>query len=179
MKVYQACVLSNLLYGSETWTTYAKQETKLNVFHMRCLRKIRGITWEDKVTKSQVLSKAKLPTIFAMLSERRLRWLGQVYLMGKSRIPKDLLYGQLEHGSRSRGRPHLRFREFFKRDLHTAYIDINSWGDWASERSTWRFAVKSGLQRAEADRLEKRVSKQQKRKASISPPVCFHLQYMH
>ena len=30
MCVYQACVLSTLLYGSESWTTYARQEWRLN-----------------------------------------------------------------------------------------------------------------------------------------------------
>ena len=171
MKVYQACVLSTLLYGSETWTTYVKQETKLNVFHMRCLRKLLGITWEDKVTNSEVLSKARLPTIFAMLSERRLRWLGHVHRMEKGRIPKDLLYGQLEHGSRPRGRPHLRFRDSCKRDLQSAYIDTNSWAALASQRSTWRTAVKSGVRRAEEDRHNKRTCLQLKRKASILQPV--------
>jgi len=33
-KVYQACVLSTLLYGSEYWTLYARQERRLNTFHM-------------------------------------------------------------------------------------------------------------------------------------------------
>lgn len=28
LRVYQACVLRTLLYGSESWTTYAKQEKK-------------------------------------------------------------------------------------------------------------------------------------------------------
>ena len=32
MKVYQACVLSTLLYGSETWTLYSRQERRLNAF---------------------------------------------------------------------------------------------------------------------------------------------------
>ena len=44
LKVYQACVISILLYGSETWTPYARQEAKLNTFHLRCLRRILGIT---------------------------------------------------------------------------------------------------------------------------------------
>lgn len=35
MKVYQAYVLSELL-GSETWTLYARQERRLNTFHLRC-----------------------------------------------------------------------------------------------------------------------------------------------
>ena len=41
--VYKACVLSTLLYASETWTLYAKQEQKINVFHMRKLRSILNI----------------------------------------------------------------------------------------------------------------------------------------
>ena len=41
--IYQTCVLSTFLYGSEAWTLYADQERKLNGFHMRCLRKILGI----------------------------------------------------------------------------------------------------------------------------------------
>ncbi|PIK49422.1 hypothetical protein BSL78_13685 [Apostichopus japonicus] len=169
-KVYQACVLSTLLYGSETWTTHAKQEKKLNVFHMRCFRKILGITWEDKVTNSEVLSKAKLSTIFAMLSERHLRWLGHVHRMEEGRIPKNLLYGQLECGSRSKGRPHLRYRDSCKRDLQSANIDINSWEDLASQRSAWRFALKSGINRAEEELVKKRASKREKRKALVSPP---------
>ena len=42
LKVYQACVASILLYGSETWTPYARQEAKVNSFDLRCLRRILG-----------------------------------------------------------------------------------------------------------------------------------------
>ena len=35
MAVYNACVLSTLLYGSETWTMYTHQEKRLNTFHLR------------------------------------------------------------------------------------------------------------------------------------------------
>ena len=44
LKVYQACVASIHLYGSETWTTYARQEVKLNSFYLHCLRRILDIT---------------------------------------------------------------------------------------------------------------------------------------
>ena len=36
MHIYQECVLSKLLYGSETWTTYIRQERRLNSFHLLC-----------------------------------------------------------------------------------------------------------------------------------------------
>ena len=45
VNVYKACVISTLLYGSESWTTYFTQERKLQAFHFRCLRRILGITW--------------------------------------------------------------------------------------------------------------------------------------
>jgi len=44
-RTYQACVLSTLLYGSESWTTYTRQERRLNTFHMRCLRRLLGLKW--------------------------------------------------------------------------------------------------------------------------------------
>ena len=57
LKVYQACVLSTLLYGSESWTTYAQQENRLESFHLRCLRRIMGITWHHR----RCVGKSKLP----------------------------------------------------------------------------------------------------------------------
>ena len=34
IQVYRACVISTLLYGSETWTLYAGQERRLNSFQV-------------------------------------------------------------------------------------------------------------------------------------------------
>ena len=63
MAVYIACVISTLLYGSETWTTYAGQESRFNRFHLRSIRRILDISWLDKVTNADVLSRAGLPSM--------------------------------------------------------------------------------------------------------------------
>ena len=68
MAVYNACVISILLYGSETWTTYARQERRLNTFHMISLRRILGISWQDKVPNTEALSRAVLPSMFTLLT---------------------------------------------------------------------------------------------------------------
>ncbi len=81
MAVYKACVLSTLLYESEAWTTYSTQENKLQTFHLRCLLRILGISWKDKVTNNEVLSKAGIPSMYTLLRQRRLRWLGHVHRM--------------------------------------------------------------------------------------------------
>ena len=64
MAVYNACVISTLLHGSETWTTYAGQERRLNSFHLRSIRRILVISWQDKVTNADVLSRSGLPTMY-------------------------------------------------------------------------------------------------------------------
>ena len=115
MAVYNACVLSTLLYGSETWTTYARQEKKLNTFHLRSIRRILGISWQHKVTNAKVLSRAGLATMYTLLRQRRLRWLGHVRRMEDGRITKDILYGELATGQRSIGRPQSRFKDVCKR----------------------------------------------------------------
>ena len=103
MRVYQACVLNTLLNSSETRTTFARHERKLNSFHLRCLRRILHIMWQVKITNAEVLARANMSSIHVILSERRLRWLGHVRRINTGRIPKDLPYGELAEGSRTTG----------------------------------------------------------------------------
>ncbi|XP_076470843.1 protein unc-93 homolog A-like [Babylonia areolata] len=77
MQVYQACVLSTLLYGSETWNLYSRQERRLSSFHLCNLRRILAITWQDRVPNKKVLDQAGISSMFAPQTWRSMRWLGQ------------------------------------------------------------------------------------------------------
>ena len=106
--VYIACVFNILHYGSEAWTLYTSQERRLNIYHLLCLRKIQSTTWQDRIPNKDVLAKAGMPSLFPLLSKRRLRWLGHVRRMKDARIPKDTLYGDLATGTSPTGR-HISF----------------------------------------------------------------------
>ena len=43
IQVYRACVLSTLLYGSESWVLRARHEHNLNTYHLPNLRRILNI----------------------------------------------------------------------------------------------------------------------------------------
>ena len=103
LKVYKAVVLTSLLYGCETWTLYRKQIKQLEGFHMRSLRSIMDIRWQDKVTNLQVLDRADAVSIEALLFKAQLRWTGHVIRMDASRMPRQILYGELVRGSRKKG----------------------------------------------------------------------------
>ena len=40
---------------------------RLNTFHLRSLRRQLGISWQDKVTNTDVLSRTGLPTMYTLL----------------------------------------------------------------------------------------------------------------
>ena len=67
MAVYNACVISTFLYGSETWTTYAGLERRLNTFHLRSIRHILGTSWQDILTNAGVRSRASFLSMYTLL----------------------------------------------------------------------------------------------------------------
>ena len=68
---FNKLVSHTLLYGSKTWTTYRTPEKWLNSFHLRYLRCILHIHWQDRITNSEVLECAGIPSIIYTLSLAR------------------------------------------------------------------------------------------------------------
>ena len=54
---------------------------RLDEFHMRCLRKIAGIKWQDRVPNTEVLRLCGISGIEAFLLAAQLRWVGHVVRM--------------------------------------------------------------------------------------------------
>lgn len=142
--VYNTCVLSILLYASETWTTYSKQERRLNAFHMRCLRIILGVTWRDRMTNESVLNLAHTCSITAAIKQRRLRWLGHVLRMDPDRLPRAVMLSEISDAKRPIGRPMLRFKDACKRDMLSFGIDPSAWESEAVARTGWRKLLRDG-----------------------------------
>ena len=180
MAVYNACVTGTLLYGSETWTTYAGQERRLNTFYQRSIRRILGISWQDKVTNTDVLFRAGLPSMYTLLRQRRLRWLGNVRRMEDGRIPKDILYGELALGRRTTGRPHLHYKDVCLRDVKAVDIDTMSWEGLEADCTKWRSALKQHLKAGEDKLMTAAANKRACRKEGSSSirPETTHICYL-
>ena len=161
--------MSTLLYGSEAWATYGKQEQKLNnSLHMRCLRRKMGIHWYDEVTNSEELQSADIDSIYALLMQRRMRWLGHVRRMENRRTPKDVLYGELAVEILSTGSLRLRFEGVCKRDLKAVHIDVSTRETLADDRVRRRQATIQGAATSGNARVlnaaEKRAGRHKKNK---------------
>ena len=145
LKVYRAVVLPSLMYAAETWTPYSRHAAVLNRSHLRWLRQILHISWQDYIPDTEVLQQAGMESIHAMLMRSQLKWAGHVVRMPDERFPKQLLYGELCAGKHSRGGQKKRFKDTLKVSLKCCGFDHNAWEELASDRPAWSSKVCSGV----------------------------------
>ena len=87
-KVYQACVISVLLYGAECWVPLRKYNKKLNTFHHRCIWIILGISnrqqWSECITMGEVRRRwGDEETAAEKIQKRRLEWTPHMHALSK------------------------------------------------------------------------------------------------
>ena len=85
--------------------------------------------------------------MYTMLMQSQLRWAGHVVRMPDNRIPKRLMFGELQEGKRSRGAPRKRYKDSLKASLKSFGIDHGTWEKTALNRCGWRTAIYKGLPR--------------------------------
>ena len=137
INIYNAIVLSILLYGCETWQIYVTDQKSLDAFHRRCLRKILGVTYLDRVTNVDVLERTQHKNVSDIIQERRLRWFGHVARMNECRFPKQTMDWQ-PRGKRKRGRPKLTWKETLSKDLKQIDITYEDAKATAQNRLEWK-----------------------------------------
>ena len=100
--------------------------------------------------------------------------------MEDGRIPKDLLYDEVEFGSRPVGRlkAKLRFKDVCKRDMLVIGLPTDNWETHAADRGDWRplcsLALQAGETRLKAEADERRA----KRKAAANTAECVPAAYV-
>ena len=158
LKVYKAVVLPTLLYACETWTVYQRHAKKLNHFHLSCLRKLLKIRWQDKIPDTEVLKNAKMQSVHTLLKLALLRCTGHVTRMPDERLPKKVLYGELQEGKRSQGGQKKRYKDTLKASLKDFTIPTESL-EQAAEGRTKATKVPPNLKQRETVKLEGSVKK--------------------
>jgi hypothetical protein len=109
-----------LTYASETSTLTKRDRKQLNLFERKVYRKILGSVYDHEkenwriLTNKEIYAILKKPTITETIWIHRLHWFGHVHRMEENRIPKRVLYMNLE--TRPRGRPRNRWQDEVRED---------------------------------------------------------------
>ncbi len=161
--VYSAVCISVLLYGCEAWTVYRAQVRSLEAFHIRCLQRILGLSWADRVPHVQILQSVGCVSIEALIVKRQLRWVGHVCRMPESRLPRKLLFGELASGRRSAGGQKKRYKDHLHSMLKKCGVPPSDMETLAADRNKWRSTCRAAAQTFEAGRSRDREERSRRR----------------
>ena len=98
---YRAVLLYTVCYSSELWVTY-RHRLHLKAFQKPSFVTIIYIIWSDFHINTEVLEKAKIVSIEAMLLNSQLRWAGHISRIGNHRLLRIVPYSELSAGYRDR-----------------------------------------------------------------------------
>ena len=140
LRIYQSCVISTLLYGSECWRMTESDLNKLSTFHTKNLRRILRIFWPNTISNQQLLDQCNQESMETIIMRRRWKWLGHVMRKDEGNITRTALHWTPE-GRRKRGRPKNTWRRTVEGEVKSLR---HTWGTiqkLAQNREEWRSFV--------------------------------------
>lgn len=140
LKLYQSCVISTLLYGSECWRMTGVDLAKLRSFHTICLRRILRIFWPEKISNEDLLRRCQQQDMGTIIARRRWQWIGHTLRKDPQSIIRTALHWTPD-GKRKRGRPRITWRRTVEYEMGAIQ---HSWGSLtrlAQDRREWRAFV--------------------------------------
>ena len=131
------------------------------------LRKLLKIKLQDRIPDTEVLKRAEMQSVHTLLKLAQLRWTGHVTKMPDERLPKKILYGELQIGKRSHGGQKKRYKASLK-DIN---ITTESWEQIAQDHTKGRGLIRRGAGEYKAKRTSEAQQKhaQWKDRAKASP----------
>ncbi|XP_057314216.1 uncharacterized protein LOC130655471 [Hydractinia symbiolongicarpus] len=135
-KLYEACVRSVMLYGSETWAVKQEDLDRLERNDMRMVRWMCKASLRDRKSSDELRSRLSLCRIKDVIQIRRLNWLGHLERMEEDnwvRKCRDLIVP----GAKPRGRPRKTWQEVIRTDLIERKLSL----DLTQSRSDWKRVI--------------------------------------
>lgn len=112
LRILRCYIWSILLYGCETWTISNNMQKRLQATEMWFLRRMLKISWGDRITNEEVLTRANTKrTMMATIKSRKIKFLGHV--MRRNCIENLTITGKIE-GKRTRGRQRMTYIDNIK-----------------------------------------------------------------
>ena len=89
-------VVPTVMYGSESWDMKVTGRQKLNMFEMKCLKSMTGVSRLDRVRNEVVRARTGVRRELAARADMNvLRWFGHVERMDNERLLKKIMNAKL------------------------------------------------------------------------------------
>ena len=139
--LYEKVVVPTVTYGSELWGMKVSERRRLNVFEMKCLRSMAGVTRWDRLRNEVVRERTGVrKELAARVDMNVLRWFGHLVRMDNERLTKRVLNASVS-GRNVRGRPKYGWMDGVKKALNDRGMNVIEANERARNRNEWRAIV--------------------------------------
>ena len=141
LRIFRACVLPVLLYGSDVWCLTVAQENRINTFYMKCIRTLLGLNLDDRAPNHRILQLSGQLTIDSIMRRNRLRWFGHANRMETEQsgtsLVKKIMFSYFPDIKRP-GNVGIRKRWEDKIMEDLSVFNKKDWRRDTKNRDTWR-----------------------------------------
>src|SRR5215469_8771565 len=110
-RVFESIVVPKVMYGSEAWSLNAKKRNDLEVFEMKSLRSMCGVSIRDRVRNVRIRKRCGWERdLLSRFEENVLKWYRHVMRRGEDSLVGRVAVGSVEE-NRGRGRPKRRWMD--------------------------------------------------------------------
>ena len=142
--LYESIIVPTVMYGGESWGLRKKEERRLNVMEMNCLRNMCGVSRREHVRNEEVRRRVGVESELAeRVKGRVLSWFGHVERMSGERMTKRVYESSVE-GARGRGAPPKGWMSSVKKILDKRGMTVANAKVVCQTRSDWRAIVYGG-----------------------------------
>ncbi len=137
-RVYTAVVRTILLYGCETWPLRVEDRKRLEVIDNDCVGRIENVTAAIGFHAQLSAKRLQLPTLPALLWQRRFRWFGHAARRAPGEFMRELINPDVPRTWRKRTGGQLKtgattLKEDLVRLIGPSAVGIRRWNkEWAS-----------------------------------------------
>jgi len=126
LKLYNTCIISIFLYGSDCWVISKTDARKIDALDQWCLRMLLGIIWYQFVPNDNVRRLTKQPKLTAIIRSHRLTLFGHIMRMDDNADAKRiLLTSSPADWRRQPGRPRITWLSTVQQDLKQHHLTIS------------------------------------------------------
>ncbi|CAE8642492.1 unnamed protein product [Polarella glacialis] len=151
MEIFNACIVSKLMYCIHTAWLNVAERRRLDAFQNKCLRKVMGVkhSFYSRVTNQSILQQAGSQKLSVILLKRQLQLLHHIALTPEGDILRNSVFQpntfavREPTGPKPRGRPRNTWaKEVLKHAISAAGGQQALAQLWHASKATWRNTIK-------------------------------------